>query len=83
MSVMDIDVDLGDDLRLRAMIADDAALLVEATSNEAGPSLWGAHPAGPYSRSEAQAALRPGTRTREVSSRWASCGASDSWVPSG
>ncbi|WP_051468817.1 GNAT family N-acetyltransferase [Actinomadura oligospora] len=50
------DLDLGDDLRLRALDAADAALLVEATSGEPGRSLWGPH-LGPYSPGDAQAAL--------------------------
>jgi len=57
MKVMDVDLDLGDALRLRALAAGDAALLAEATSGETAPSLWGAHPAGPYSLADAQAAL--------------------------
>ena len=54
---MDVDLDLGDDLRLRPLAAGDAALLTEATSGEKAPSLWGAQPAGPYSLGDAQAAL--------------------------
>ena len=38
---LDLDLDLGDDLRMRALVKDDAALLVEATSGEPAPSLWG------------------------------------------
>jgi len=57
MEFMDVDLDLGDDLRLRALADSDAALLAEATSGEKAPSLWGAHPAGPYSLGDAQAAL--------------------------
>jgi RimJ/RimL family protein N-acetyltransferase len=54
---MGFDLNLGDDLRLRALVAGDAALLVEATSREVGRSLWGAHPVGPYSLRDAQTAL--------------------------
>ncbi|MGH3731485.1 MAG: hypothetical protein ACRDTU_22485, partial [Micromonosporaceae bacterium] len=54
---MGVDVDLGDELRLRALVAGDAAALAEATSGEPGRSLWGAHPVGPYSVLDAQAAL--------------------------
>ncbi len=54
---MDVDLDLGDDLRMRALVQDDAALLAEATSGELAPSLWGPRPAGPYSLRDAQAAL--------------------------
>src|SRR5260370_19991528 len=57
MEFMDVDLDLGDDLRLRPLAVGDAALLAEATSGEKAPSLWGAHPAGPYSLGDAQAAL--------------------------
>ena len=57
MDLMEVDLDLGDDLRLRALATGDAALLAEATSNEPGRSLWGAHPAGPYSLRDAYAAL--------------------------
>ena len=54
---MDVDLELGDELRLRVLAASDAALLAEATSGEPGRSLWGAHPAGPYSLYDARAAL--------------------------
>jgi len=54
---LDLDLDLGDDLRMRALVKDDAALLVEATSGEPAPSLWGPRPVGPYSPHDAQAAL--------------------------
>lgn len=54
---MDFDLKLGADLRLRALVNADAALLAEATSGERGRSLWGAHPVGPYSLPGAQAAL--------------------------
>jgi RimJ/RimL family protein N-acetyltransferase len=57
MEFMDVDLDLGDDLQLRALAVGDAALLAEATSGEKEPSLWGAHPVGPYSLGDAQAAL--------------------------
>ena len=57
MEFMDVDLDLGDDLRLRSLAPGDAALLIEATSAEEAPSLWGANPAGPYSLAAAQAAL--------------------------
>jgi RimJ/RimL family protein N-acetyltransferase len=57
MEFVDVDLDLGDDLRLRPLAVGDAALLAEATSGEKSPSLWGAHPAGPYALSDAQAAL--------------------------
>jgi RimJ/RimL family protein N-acetyltransferase len=54
---MEPDLDLGDDLHLRALVSDDAALLAEATSGESAPALWGPRPAGPYSLQDAQAAL--------------------------
>jgi RimJ/RimL family protein N-acetyltransferase len=54
---MHADLDLGDGLRLRLLATGDAALLVEATSGEPGPSMWGPFPVGPYSVPEAQAAL--------------------------
>jgi RimJ/RimL family protein N-acetyltransferase len=57
MKLMDVDLDLGDDLRLRVLAAVDAALLAEATSREPGRALWGAHPVGPYSLDDARAAL--------------------------
>jgi RimJ/RimL family protein N-acetyltransferase len=57
MELMDVDLDLGDDLRLRALVRADAALVAEATSGEPGRSLWGAHPAGPYSLRDAHLAL--------------------------
>src|SRR6266851_4383446 len=57
MEFMDVDLDLGDDLRLHPLAVGDAALLAEATSGEKAPSLCGAHLAGPYSLGDAQAAL--------------------------
>jgi hypothetical protein len=54
---VDVDLDLGEDLRLRVLAAADAALLAEATSGEPGRSLWGAQPAGPYSLRDAHTAL--------------------------
>jgi RimJ/RimL family protein N-acetyltransferase len=53
----DLTLDLGDGLRLRALVPDDAALLAEATSGETAPTLWGPRPAGPYSLPDARAAL--------------------------
>jgi RimJ/RimL family protein N-acetyltransferase len=57
MEVMDLDLDLGDDLCMRALVMGDAPLLAEATSGESAPSLWGPRPAGPYSLLDGQAAL--------------------------
>lgn len=54
---MDVDLDLGDGMRLRALTVADASLVAEATSGESDPSLWGPHPAGPYSLPAARAAL--------------------------
>src|SRR5215472_18214808 len=54
---MDVDLDLGDTMRLRALTAGDAYLLAEATSGEPGAALWGPRPAGPYSLPDARAAL--------------------------
>jgi RimJ/RimL family protein N-acetyltransferase len=54
---MDMDLDLGEGLRLRTLVKEDAALLVEATSGERAPSLWAPRPAGPYSLHDGQAAL--------------------------
>jgi hypothetical protein len=39
MEFVDVDLDLGDDLRLRPLAVGDAALLAEATSGERSPSL--------------------------------------------
>jgi len=50
-------LDLGD-LRLRTLVQDDAALLVEATRHEQAPALWASRPAGPYSLDDARTALR-------------------------
>jgi RimJ/RimL family protein N-acetyltransferase len=44
-------------MHMRALVGEDAALLVEATSGESAPSLWGPCPAGPYSLHDGQAAL--------------------------
>lgn len=51
-------LDLGDDLRLRTLLQDDAALLVEATRREQARALWGPRPAGPYSLGDARTALQ-------------------------
>jgi RimJ/RimL family protein N-acetyltransferase len=51
-----MNLDLGGS-RLRTLTAEDASLVVEATSGETGRALWGARPVGPYSLSDAQAAL--------------------------
>ena len=50
-------LDLANGLHLRVLVRDDAGLLVEATSDEQHPALWGPRPAGPYSLRDAQAAL--------------------------
>jgi RimJ/RimL family protein N-acetyltransferase len=50
-------LDLGD-LRLRALVQDDAKLLVEATRHEQARALWGPRPAGPYSLEDAKTALQ-------------------------
>ncbi len=57
MDLMDVDLDLGDGLRLRVLAAADATALAEATSGEPGSSLWGPRPVGPYSLRDAHAAL--------------------------
>ena len=54
---MELDLNLDDDLHMRALVAGDAALLAEATSGESAPSLWGPRPAGPYSLHDGQVAL--------------------------
>jgi RimJ/RimL family protein N-acetyltransferase len=51
-------LDLGDDLHLRTLLQDDAALLVEATRHEQARALWGPRPAGPYSLEDARTALQ-------------------------
>jgi RimJ/RimL family protein N-acetyltransferase len=51
-------LDLGDDLHLRTLLEDDAALLVEATRHEPARALWGPRPAGPYSLEDARTALQ-------------------------
>jgi RimJ/RimL family protein N-acetyltransferase len=42
---------------LRALNRSDAPLIVEATAAETGRSLWGAHPVGPYTLADADAAF--------------------------
>jgi RimJ/RimL family protein N-acetyltransferase len=54
---VDLDLDIGRGLRIRALAIEDATMLVEATSRESAPALWGPRPAGPYSPQDAQAAL--------------------------
>jgi RimJ/RimL family protein N-acetyltransferase len=51
-------LDLGDDLHLRTLVQDDAALLVEATRHEQARALWAPRPAGPYSMDDARTALQ-------------------------
>lgn len=51
-----MDLDLAGS-RLRTLTAEDAPLVVEATSGETARALWGARPVGPYSSSDALAAL--------------------------
>jgi len=53
----DLPLHIGDGLHLRALVPDDAELLAEATIGETAPSLWGPRPAGPYSLTDARAAL--------------------------
>jgi RimJ/RimL family protein N-acetyltransferase len=53
----DLNQDLGDGMHMRVLVAEDAALLAEATSRESAPSLWGPRPAGPYSLDDGHAAL--------------------------
>src|SRR5690349_13251326 len=55
--VLSGELDLGD-LRVRRLSVRDAPLLVEATREEQGPSLWGPRPVGPYTLSDARLALR-------------------------
>jgi RimJ/RimL family protein N-acetyltransferase len=55
---LSLDIELGTDLRLRTLTGRDIDLLVEATRGENARSLWAAHPRGPYSIHDAQAALR-------------------------
>lgn len=52
-----VDLDVGE-LRLRTLGSADVAALVDATSGESGPALWGPRPAGPYTPADAVAALR-------------------------
>ena len=54
---MDLNLRLGDGLYARVLAADDAVLLVEATSRETARSLWAGRPAGPYALHDARAAL--------------------------
>lgn len=56
-TVVEIDLELGGGLYTRVLEAGDAPLVVEATGGETGRSLWGAHPVGPYTSHDAQAAL--------------------------
>lgn len=53
----DLNLEIGNGLHMRALAAEDAALLMEATSGESEPALWGPRPAGPYSLRDGQAAL--------------------------
>ena len=53
-----MDTDLGAGLRLRTLTSADVDLVVEATSTEVAPALWGPNPPGPYSAQDAAIALR-------------------------
>ena len=53
----DPNLSLGHGLRMRALVTEDADLLVQATSRESEPSLWGPRPAVPYSLHDGRAAL--------------------------
>jgi len=52
-----LDLDIGSGMHVRALAIKDAAMLVDATSRESAPALWGPRPAEPYSLRDAQAAL--------------------------
>ena len=54
---MQLDLDIGSGIHVRALAIKDAAMLVDATSRESAAALWGPRPAGPYSLHDAQAAL--------------------------
>ena len=54
---MQLDLDIGSGIHVRALAIKDAAMLVDATSRESAPALWGPRPAEPYSLRDAQAAL--------------------------
>ena len=54
---MHLDLDIGSGLHLRTLAIEDAVLLVDATSRESAPALWGPRPAGPYSPQDTRAAL--------------------------
>jgi hypothetical protein len=73
MELMDLSLDLGDDLHMRALVKDDAALLVEATSGEPAPSLRGPRAAGPYSLLGGRRRCRRGIPLPEASSPPGSC----------
>jgi RimJ/RimL family protein N-acetyltransferase len=57
MEIMEAGLDIGEGLRMRVLVAEDSALLAEATSGETEPSLWGPRPAGAYSVRDGEAAL--------------------------
>lgn len=54
---VELDLDIGSGMHVRALAIKDAAMLVDATSQESAPALWGPRPAEPYSLHDAQAAL--------------------------
>jgi RimJ/RimL family protein N-acetyltransferase len=54
---VELDLDIGSGMHVRALAINDAARLVDATSRESAPALWGPRPAEPYSLHDAQAAL--------------------------
>jgi RimJ/RimL family protein N-acetyltransferase len=56
-----LDAEVSPGLRFRALAADDAPLLVEATATETGRAVWGAYPVGPYTPTQAHDALRAWT----------------------
>jgi RimJ/RimL family protein N-acetyltransferase len=54
---VELDLNIGNGMQVRALAIKDAAMLVDATSRESAPALWGPRPAEPYSLHDAQAAL--------------------------
>jgi hypothetical protein len=79
----DLELTLGKGLHMRTLVADDAALLAEATSGESEPALWGAVPQDPIRCTTGKLHCRHGIPLQGVSSPLESCTASSSSARSG
>ena len=81
---MDSDLDLGDNLHMRALVRGDALLLTEATSGELAPALWGASSGGALlAARRPDGAIGVGSRRQAASSPSESCATASFSAPWG